>query len=55
MSALSRAKEFIRTATTKENFYQNIRDILKDAFIEDWDIKNLQRLADAKYIELGGE
>jgi len=51
-NALRRAKEFIKNATTKVNFYGKIRDILKDADIEDWDIKNLQRLADAKYAEL---
>lgn len=50
--ALSKAKEFIKSATTKDGFYQKIRDILGDAFIEDWDIKRLQRMADAKYAEL---
>jgi len=53
-NALRKAKEFIKNATTRAGFYDKIRDILKDAFIEDWDIKQLQRLADAKYAELGG-
>lgn len=51
-NALRRAKEFIKNATSPAGFYDKIREILKDAFIEDWDIKQLQRLADAKYYEL---
>lgn len=51
-NALRRAKDFIKNATSPAGFYDKIREILKDAFIEDWDIKQLQRLADAKYYEL---
>ena len=41
--------------TTKELFYDEVRKIVgyyDDIFWEDWDIKNLQRIADARYSEL---
>ena len=52
MRAFNKVKEYIKNAKSTENFYQDIRDILADSFIEDWDIKTLQRLADAKFDEL---
>lgn len=41
--------------TTEELFYDEVRKIVgyyDDVFWEDWDIKNLQRIADAQYSKL---
>lgn len=64
MSYYSKAVKFIKNATSTEGFYDGIRDILKEAmeketplhstYPEDWQIDRLQRMADAKYTELGG-
>lgn len=44
---------FIKNATNKKTFYNDIRSILWDCpdwqYPEDWQIKDLQRKADAKY------
>ena len=49
----------IRQLTNKETFYEDVRKIVgfydDRVFIEDWDIKNLQRTADARYAEIGGK
>ena len=60
----SKAVKFIENGTSTEGFYDGIRDILRQAmeaetpfkntYPEDWQIKKLQRMADAKYTELGG-
>ena len=46
----------IKALTEKEGFYDKVREIVgfndPSVFIEDWDIKKLQRVADAKYAEL---
>ena len=46
----------INALTNKETFYEDVRQIVgfydETVFIEDWDIKRLQRVADARYIEL---
>ena len=65
MSYYSKAVKFIENATSTEGFYDGIRDILKEAmkketllhntYPEDWQIDRLQRMADAKYTELGGK
>ena len=65
MSYYSKAVEFIKNATSTEGFYGGIRDILREAmeketplkntYPEDYQIKRLQRMADAKYTELGGK
>ena len=58
MSAYSKAKEFIRNATDSKTLYEKIREILnvdERHYPEDWEIKDLQRIADAKYIELSGQ
>lgn len=55
MSAYSKAKQFIRNATDSKTLYEKIREILmadERDYPEDWEIKELQRMADAKYIEL---
>ena len=64
MSYYSKAVKFIENATSIEGFYDGIRDILREAmeketplkntYPEDYQIKRLQRMADAKYTELGG-
>ena len=46
----------IKALNSLDNFYENVRKIVgfydEDVFIEDWDIKRLQRIADARYEEL---
>ncbi len=57
MSAYAKAKQFIRNATDHKTLYEKIREILNVDewhYPEDWEIKELQRMADTKYIELGG-
>ena len=59
----SKAVKFIENATSTEGFYDGIRDILRQAmeaetplkntYPEDYQIKRLQRMADAKYSQLG--
>lgn len=48
----------IKELTNKETFYDDVREIVgyndPKVFIEDWDIKRLQRVADARYAEIGG-
>ena len=58
----SKAVKFIENATSTEGFYDGIRDILRQAmeaetplkntYPEDYQIKRLQRMADAKYSQL---
>jgi len=58
MSTYAKAKEFIKTATERSTFYDGIRAILKEDmahYPEDWQVKELQRLADAKYEELSAD
>lgn len=48
----------IRELTNVDSFYDDVRKIVgyyDGVFIEDWDIKRLQRVADARYTEIGGE
>ena len=55
MSTYTEAKEFIKNATDKATLYSGVREILSADMVhypEDWEIKTLQRLADAKYQEL---
>lgn len=52
------AEQKINEITEKEGFYEKVRQIVgyyDGVFWEDWDIKHLQRVADARYRELGGE
>lgn len=48
----------INELTNVETFYEDVRKIVgyynPKVFIEDWDIKRLQRVADARYAEIGG-
>lgn len=56
MSTYTKAKEFIEDATDRSTLYDGIRAILKEDIVhypEDWQIKRLQQLADAKYEEIG--
>lgn len=65
MDYYSKAVNFIESATGTDGFYDGIRDILREAmkketpmnntYPQDWQIKRLQRMADAKYSELGGK
>ena len=58
----SKVVKFIENATSTEGFYDGIRDILRQAmeaetplkntYPEDYQIKRLQRMADAKYSQL---
>ena len=46
----------IKELTNKKTFWNDVREIVgfydDTVFIEDWDIKRLQRVADARYEEL---
>lgn len=49
--------EYIRTETDPTKLYDGIRAILKKLdekgrYPEDWEIKRMQRAADARYLEL---
>ena len=65
MDYYSKAVKFIENAISTDGFYDGIRDILREAmtketpmhntYPQDWQIKRLQRMADAKYSELGGK
>lgn len=56
---VSKMESEIKKLTNKETFYEDVRHIVgfydETVFIEDWDIKRLQRVADARYAELGGK
>ena len=49
----------INELTNVETFYEDVRQIVGyynlSVFIEDWDIKHLKRVADARYAEIGGK
>jgi hypothetical protein len=46
----------IKKLTNKKTFWDDVREIVgfydDTVFIEDWDIKRLQRVGDARYEEL---
>lgn len=46
----------IKALTNKSTFYEDVRHIVgyydNSVFLEDWEIKHLQRVADARYEEL---
>ena len=56
---VSKMEREIEKLTNKETFYEDVRHIVgyydERVFIEDWDIKRLQRVADARYLELGSK
>ena len=64
MTYYNKCIKYIETATDHKKIYDDIRAILKEAadketflksyYPEDWQIKRIQRAADAKYLELGG-
>lgn len=48
----------INQLTNIDTFYDDVREIVgyyKGIFIEDWNIKRLQRVADKRYTGIGGE
>lgn len=48
----------INELSNVETFYDDVREIVgyhKGVFIEDWNIKRLQRVADKRYTEIGGD
>lgn len=48
----------INQLTNVDSFYEDVRKIVgyyDGVFIEDWNIKKLQRIADKRYTEIGGE
>ena len=51
--------QYIKNCNDKDKLYPGIREILgampEWRYSEDREIKRIQRLADARYIELGGE
>lgn len=52
--------QYIRTENNPYHLYEGIREILRrmderGAYPEDWTIKRIQRLADARYAELTRE
>ena len=57
MASVWTMEEKIKKLTNKETFYEDVRQIVgyynPNVFIEDWDIKRLQRVADARYAEIG--
>lgn len=59
MASVRTMEEQINELTNKDTFYEDVRKIVgyynPKIFIEDWDIKHLQRVADARYAEIGGK
>lgn len=56
--SIAQMEREIKELTNIETFYDDVREIVgyhKGVFIEDWNIKRLQRVADARYTEIGGE
>ena len=54
---LGEALDKIKKLENKETFYEDVKNIIgfyEHRFWEDWDIKTIQRHADARYEELGG-
>lgn len=48
----------INQLTNVDSFYDDVRKIVgyhDGVFIEDWNIKKLQAVADKRYTEIGGE
>lgn len=48
----------INQLTNVDSFYEDVRKIVgyyDGVFIEDWDIKKLQAVADKRYTEIGGK
>lgn len=58
MANVAKMERQIKELTNVETFYDDVREIVgyynPNVFIEDWDIKRLQRVADARYAEIGG-
>ena len=52
-------EERINALTDKNTFWEDVKQIVgyydEKVFLEDWQIKKLQRVADARYLEIGGE
>lgn len=59
MANVTKMERQIKELTNVETFYEDVREIVgyynPKVFIEDWDIKRLQRVADARYAEIGGK
>ena len=59
MASVHTMERKIKELTNVSTFYEDVRQIVgyynPNVFIEDWDIKRLQRVADARYAEIGGE
>lgn len=58
MANVAKMERQIKELTNVETFYEDVRQIVgyyKGVFIEDWDIKRLQRVADRRYEEIGGK
>lgn len=59
MANVAKMERQIKELTNVETFYNDVREIVgyynPNVFIEDWDIKRLQRVADARYAEIGGK
>ena len=59
MASVYTMEKQIKELTNKDTFYEDVRQIVgyynPNVFIEDWDIKHLQRVADARYAEIGGK
>lgn len=59
MANVAKMERQIKELTNVETFYDDVREIVgyynPNVFIEDWDIKRLQRVADARYAEIGGK
>lgn len=54
---LGEALDKIKKLENKDTFYEDVKNIIgfyEHRFWEDWDIKTIQRYADARYEELGG-
>ena len=55
---IAKMERQIKELTNVETFYDDVREIVgyhKGVFIEDRDIKHLQRVADKRYHDIGGE
>ena len=54
---LGEALAGIKKLNDKETFWEDVKNLIgyyEHKFWEDWDIKTIQRVADNRYMEIGG-
>lgn len=58
IKSIKQMEREINQLTNVDSFYEDVRKIVgyyDGVFIEDWNIKKLQAVADKRYTEIGGE